>query len=590
MESLSRGRLLIALGLIVLTGAGLRFAHLTRSGPFLWDEGIFLCEGQYVADIARLVWYKVSGERREAPTSSVATETLLIDDVTKVRGIPSTMGNPLHAGLVGLGLLLFDNRDWSGRAVSALLGTLTIPVVFLLGRILYNPAVGLLASALFAVSGYHLLYSREALAESNAIFFLCVSLYSYIKSHRSTQFPCRWLSVAGLSAGLAFATKFRILFPPPVLALYVFEACAFRVETGWLYRKLKIRLIVLSVAFMIPLLLIELPYHIPYVKQLGEVHHIFPPVTFSDQILPYITYLIPSSPFDTPPENPTPAPADSLDALNKASEIPLTYTWHWDRILTFPYLLWKLDGLMVMIAFLGGVSWLSYRWYRERQFEDFFLLVQTLGGWIFWAYATTLGHARLYSGLLPAVVILAALFLYTLARRAHRTGRPLLWGGISLILIVGTIRSQDILGLSSGYREAYGYLHRIGATRYFSTQLFIPLYYRGYTPNEFILPVSGMPASDEALRAGIDQGLRYLVVDYEPWLMASSSRSPALTMLERIQTKCKPVLVVDNTFGGSLQARFEHQYFSFRDLLSRLESQDAQVNKIAVYDLANYVR
>jgi len=56
----------------------------------------------------------------------------------------------------------WGNNEFGLRLTSALAGTLTIPLVFVLGSVIANRRVGLWVAALLAVSPFHLRYSQEA--------------------------------------------------------------------------------------------------------------------------------------------------------------------------------------------------------------------------------------------------------------------------------------------------------------------------------------------------------------------------------------------------------------------------------------------
>jgi uncharacterized membrane protein len=81
---------------------------------------------------------------------------------------------PLYQLLMWLSYKLFGYTEWAGRLPSALAGTLTIPVVYLLGRELFSRRTGLYAAAL-AVPNYYLLYYAQE-ARSYALFYLLCSL------------------------------------------------------------------------------------------------------------------------------------------------------------------------------------------------------------------------------------------------------------------------------------------------------------------------------------------------------------------------------------------------------------------------------
>jgi mannosyltransferase len=68
---------------------------------------------------------------------------------------------PLYYTLLNLWMRLGDSAA-TVRLLSAVLGTLTIPVIFLLGRRLAGPRVGLLAALVLAVSPFHVRFAQEA--------------------------------------------------------------------------------------------------------------------------------------------------------------------------------------------------------------------------------------------------------------------------------------------------------------------------------------------------------------------------------------------------------------------------------------------
>lgn len=68
---------------------------------------------------------------------------------------------PLYYLLLHFWMILGDDAA-TVRALSALCGTLTIPVVYLLGRRLADESVGLLAALILAVSPFHVRFAQEA--------------------------------------------------------------------------------------------------------------------------------------------------------------------------------------------------------------------------------------------------------------------------------------------------------------------------------------------------------------------------------------------------------------------------------------------
>ncbi len=95
--------------------------------------------------------------------------------------------------------------DVKGRAVVVAFGLATIWVTYLLGRLLYNQAVGLAAAAFMAVMPYAVIVSRQVLLDGPATLFVMVALYCTARYCRDQQPP--WLCAAAATMGLAILTK-----------------------------------------------------------------------------------------------------------------------------------------------------------------------------------------------------------------------------------------------------------------------------------------------------------------------------------------------------------------------------------------------
>lgn len=106
----------------------------------------------------------------------------------------------------------------AGRLVTAILGTATILVVFLLGKRLYNRAAGLNAAALYAIAPYAVVHAHFFTVDVPATFFVALALLSAAilleeQSWRSYVF-------AGVACGLCAATKYNtgLVLIAPLLA------------------------------------------------------------------------------------------------------------------------------------------------------------------------------------------------------------------------------------------------------------------------------------------------------------------------------------------------------------------------------------
>jgi mannosyltransferase len=84
---------------------------------------------------------------------------------------------PLYYLMLHYWMRFFGDSDREIRLLSAMLGALAIPVIFQIGRLLFNERFGLLAALFLAVSGFHIQYSQEARAYSLYFLLTLLSIY-----------------------------------------------------------------------------------------------------------------------------------------------------------------------------------------------------------------------------------------------------------------------------------------------------------------------------------------------------------------------------------------------------------------------------
>lgn len=99
----------------------------------------------------------------------------------------------------------FGTSDLAGRLVIALFGVATIFVVYLLGELIYNRRVGLIAAVFMALMPYHVVVSRQVLLDGPTAFFASLSMYLILKFVVSRR-PM-WLYGGAAVLGLTFLAK-----------------------------------------------------------------------------------------------------------------------------------------------------------------------------------------------------------------------------------------------------------------------------------------------------------------------------------------------------------------------------------------------
>ncbi|MHB8603044.1 MAG: ArnT family glycosyltransferase [Nitrosotalea sp.] len=110
----------------------------------------------------------------------------------------------------------------AGRALSPIFGALTIVIVFLIGKILFNRNVGIIFSLLFMFYNLWVWYSRTIMTEVHYIFFSMLALLLLLYSFKTGRLKIRYLVVSGIAFGCAFTSKllsveFSVLFAAVIL-------------------------------------------------------------------------------------------------------------------------------------------------------------------------------------------------------------------------------------------------------------------------------------------------------------------------------------------------------------------------------------
>src|SRR3990172_5445680 len=130
---------------------------------------------------------------------------------------------PLYIYLLSLSIAAFGRTPFGLRFASALIGTLTIPVTYLLERALFNRRVGLMAMFICSITFWPVALSRVSFRAGTLPLFLGLAIaLGWLALQRRSL----WLAVLGGAAyGLAFNTYTASRITP--LAFVLFAAIAF---------------------------------------------------------------------------------------------------------------------------------------------------------------------------------------------------------------------------------------------------------------------------------------------------------------------------------------------------------------------------
>lgn len=116
-------------------------------------------------------------------------------------------------------MLHFGSSEFILRLAPAIIGTITIPVIYFVGTEFYDRNVGLITASLLTFSEYHLWYSQEARPYSLVLFLFLIALIFYFKALR-TDSVSYWL-LFGFFVSLACWAHYSVLIILPGLFLWM---------------------------------------------------------------------------------------------------------------------------------------------------------------------------------------------------------------------------------------------------------------------------------------------------------------------------------------------------------------------------------
>jgi hypothetical protein len=122
---------------------------------------------------------------------------------------------------------------WICRMISVIYGTLSLWVVFRIGRRIYSPEVGLLAAAILAAFGRHVLSSTEFKPDILVIFLVALTFYWTLAA--AFRPALRRFLLVGVGVGLGVSTKYTgIAGALPITAAVLAEGRRDRRQWLWL--------------------------------------------------------------------------------------------------------------------------------------------------------------------------------------------------------------------------------------------------------------------------------------------------------------------------------------------------------------------
>lgn len=117
----------------------------------------------------------------------------------------------LVPALIEWSIILFGDKGIAPILPSLLFGTLTIPLIWWVGRQWFGPLAGIAAASLLSLNDFHIVFSRSALTDVPLCFWLLLAVYLFERSFRDLSWSTA--IAAGLTTGLAWWTKYNGWLP-----------------------------------------------------------------------------------------------------------------------------------------------------------------------------------------------------------------------------------------------------------------------------------------------------------------------------------------------------------------------------------------
>ncbi|MBC7817746.1 MAG: glycosyltransferase family 39 protein [Planctomycetaceae bacterium] len=117
----------------------------------------------------------------------------------------------LVPALIEWSIILFGDKGIAPMLPSLLFGTLTIPLIWWVGRQWFGPLSGIAAATLLSLSDFHIAFSRSALTDVPLCFWLLLAVYLFERAFRDLSWPTA--IAAGFTTGLAWWTKYNGWLP-----------------------------------------------------------------------------------------------------------------------------------------------------------------------------------------------------------------------------------------------------------------------------------------------------------------------------------------------------------------------------------------
>ncbi len=169
---------------------------------------------------------------------------------------------PLYMWLMAGAMKVIGVNEWAARLPSAILGFLSVVIVFMLGSKWFSKTTGFISALILLTTVQFIYYSRSAMTDVSTTFFILLSIYFY--SFAKDKGKLAYWILSGVSIGLGVMIKGVVgLIPFPIIFLYEIYALLTKSQ------KFTKKLVWGYVTLIVSALVVFMPWHIFMYEKYG---------------------------------------------------------------------------------------------------------------------------------------------------------------------------------------------------------------------------------------------------------------------------------------------------------------------------------
>lgn len=149
-----------------------------------------------------------------------------IDEIGTIKRAQTPLGELLTSGQIGFTYFLtsialnsFGVSEWSSRLVPALMGIITIPIIYFPIKAMFEAKTGLIAVLLIAISPWHLFWSQSARFYTSLMLFYFLAMFVFYYGFEKDRLSYIILGI--VFTLIAFQERMFSLLLLPVLVIYI---------------------------------------------------------------------------------------------------------------------------------------------------------------------------------------------------------------------------------------------------------------------------------------------------------------------------------------------------------------------------------